>query len=53
MLFDRKVIASGDIDFIIASLTDMSARYEMKASQRASFESFSKTLMKHRPDRTP
>jgi hypothetical protein len=46
VLIKRKAIMPEDIDFIIASLTNMSARYEMKPDQRASFESFSKALMK-------
>ena len=51
VLLARNAITSADIDSIIASLTDLSGAYEMKASQRASIEEFSKTLMRLRPDR--
>jgi hypothetical protein len=53
VLLDRKIITSDDIQAIVASLTDLSGAFEMKPSQRASIESFSKTLMRLRPDKPP
>ena len=50
VLFERDIITSDDINSILAALTDLSGAYE-KADQRASIETFSKTLMRQRPDK--
>jgi hypothetical protein len=51
VLFERDIITSDDINSILSALNNLSD--EMKAEQRASIETFSKTLMRLRPDHKP